>query len=69
MNYALSDKVEWVVALEFIVGGVLGGLFGTRLAIVLSSRRAALSKVFAGLVFVVALYMLYRNAQSFGLHI
>lgn len=69
LNYAVSGKVDWLVAIEFIAGGVLGGLFGTRLAIVLSSRRAALNKVFAGLVFVVALYMLYRNAQSFGLHL
>ena len=60
-NYALSGLIAWVVAAEFIAGGVLGGLFGMRLALRLSGRRATLNRIFAGLVFVVALYMLYRN--------
>src|SRR5205085_514944 len=32
-NYALSGLVAWAIAAEFIVGGVLGGWFGTRLAV------------------------------------
>lgn len=67
MNYATSGLVDWRVAIEFIVGGVAGGLLGTRLAIHLAGKRAALNRIFAGLVFIVAIYMLYRNAMSFGL--
>lgn len=61
-NYAISGLVAWVIALEFIGGGVVGGLLGMRLALKLSAQRATLTRIFAGLTFVVAAYMLYRNA-------
>lgn len=67
LNYATSGLVDWLVAVEFIAGGVVGGLVGTRLAVHLAGKRAALNRIFAGLVFVVALYMLYKNAAAFGL--
>jgi hypothetical protein len=38
-----------------------------QLACRLATRKAALNRIFAGLIFVVALYMLYRNAAAFGL--
>ncbi|MDD2876077.1 MAG: sulfite exporter TauE/SafE family protein [Acidiphilium sp.] len=68
VNYSVSGFVDWRVAIEFIGGGVAGGLLGTKLAVFLAPRRAALNRVFAGLVFIVAIYMLYRNAASFGMH-
>jgi hypothetical protein len=37
------------------------------LATRLAPRNAALNRIFASLVFVVAGYMLYRNAAVFGL--
>jgi len=67
INYALSGLVHWLVAAEFVAGGVVGGMFGMRLAIRLAPRRAALNRIFAGLVFVVAIYMLYKNASAFHL--
>lgn len=67
VNYATSGLVDWRVAIEFIAGGVAGGLFGTKLAMHLAGKRAALNRIFAGLVFVVAIYMLYKNAAAFGL--
>ena len=66
-NYALSGLVAWVLAAEFIGGGVLGGLLGMRLALRLASHRAALTRIFAGLIFIVAAYMLYRNAAALGI--
>lgn len=69
VNYAASGKVDWIVAIEFIIGGVIGGLIGTWLAVALSTRKAALNRIFAGLVFAVALYMLYKNAAAFGIRI
>lgn len=66
VNYALSGLVAWVLALEFIGGGIAGGLLGMRLALHLSGQRQALTRIFAGLIFVVAAYMLYRNAAALG---
>ena len=62
VSYAWSGLVDWSVAFEYLAGGVLGGLAGMALATRLAPRRATLNRVFAGLVFVVAAYMLYRNA-------
>jgi uncharacterized membrane protein YfcA len=62
LNYAVSGWVDWRLAGLFVVGGVLGGLFGANLANAISGRRGMLSTAFAGLIFVVAAYML---AQSF----
>jgi uncharacterized membrane protein YfcA len=45
----------------FVAGGLAGGVIGTRWARMLSSRRGALNVVFAGVIVVVALYMLARN--------
>jgi uncharacterized membrane protein YfcA len=67
VNYALSGLVAWVLAAEFIGGGVLGGLLGMRLALRLAGQRATLNRIFAGVIFVVAAYMLYRNAGTIGL--
>ena len=61
LNYAASGFVNWPVATEYIAGGIIGGLIGMRLSIHLAPRKAALNRVFAGFVFVVAAYMLYRN--------
>jgi uncharacterized membrane protein YfcA len=61
VNYAISGLVDWPVAAEYIAGGIIGGWIGMRLSIRLAPRKAALNRVFAGFVFVVAAYMLYRN--------
>jgi uncharacterized membrane protein YfcA len=55
--------------MEFIIGGVIGGLLGTKLATSLSTTKDALNRVFAGFVFVTAIYMLYNNAAAFGVHL
>ncbi len=59
-NYAFSGMVDWVLAAVFVAGGVVGGFFGTRLAKRLSGG-GTLKTLFAGLIFVVALYMLWRS--------
>lgn len=60
-NYAASGLIDWLIAAEYIVGGILGGFLGMRLAVGLAVRKAMLNQVFAGFVFAVAAYMLYRN--------
>jgi uncharacterized membrane protein YfcA len=69
VNYALSGKVDWPVAIEFIVGGALGGIAGTLLADKLAQRKSTLTHIFAGFIFVVALYMLYKTDLALKLWI
>jgi len=64
LNYAASGLVDWRVASLFILGAFLGGLIGTRLSVRLGMRRNALSRVFAGFVLAVALYVLYRSGSA-----
>jgi uncharacterized protein len=65
LSYAWSGLVSWDLAGLFVAGGILGGLFGTRLARHLSVRRGALNMVFAAVIVAVALYMLARNIAQF----
>lgn len=65
-NYAWSGKVDWPLAAVFIGGGVLGGLFGTCAAARLGARKSMLNDIFAGLIFVVALYMIWRSGLVLG---
>lgn len=62
-NYALSGLVDWVLALVFIAGGFLGSFLGTRAAKRLSGA-GHLTTVFAGLIFVVAAYMLWKSGSA-----
>ena len=60
-NYALDGLVDWTLAFGFIAGGVAGGFLGARLASRLSATRGRLTTIFAGLIFVVAAYMLWKS--------
>ncbi|MBD8641598.1 sulfite exporter TauE/SafE family protein [Sphingomonas sp. CFBP 13733] len=64
VNYAFSGLVDWPLAFAFIVGGVAGGLTGTRIAERLSTG-SKLTTIFAALIFVVAAYMLWKSTGSF----
>ncbi|PZR94709.1 MAG: hypothetical protein DI537_06615 [Stutzerimonas stutzeri] len=65
LNYAISGLVDWPIAFEFIAGGVAGGIVGMMLANRLSAGKNTLNRIFAGLIFVVAVYVLYRSAGAF----
>lgn len=64
LNYAASGLVDWAVAAAFIIGGVAGSLGGTRVAKGLSAQKGRLNTLFAGLIVVVALYMLARSGME-----
>ena len=64
INYAVSGPVDWTIALEFIAGGAIGGLVGTRIAVKLSARKRALTYVFTAILLTVATYMLARTAMA-----
>jgi hypothetical protein len=67
LSYARSGTIDWPLAVCFIGGGALGGVGGARLARHLAGRRGALDRVFAGMLFLVAAYVLYRSAAAFRL--
>lgn len=64
VNYALSGLIDWVIAAEFIGGGVIGGLGGMMLATRLAAKRNLLNQIFASLIIVVAFYVLYKNSGA-----
>ncbi|MFC3127309.1 sulfite exporter TauE/SafE family protein [Pseudoroseomonas globiformis] len=66
-SYAASGLVDWPVAAQYVTGGLAGGCLGMQLACRLGARKATLNRIFAGIIFAVALYMLFRNAAAFGL--
>ncbi len=61
VNYALAGAVDWASAATLLIGGVLGGFAGSRAAHVLAGRRQLLNNIFAGIIFLVAIYMLVRS--------
>jgi uncharacterized protein len=60
-NYAQDGLVDWPLAFVFIAGGIAGGFLGARLAGRLSATRGRLTTIFAGLIFAVAAYMLWKS--------
>lgn len=66
-NYAWSGLVDWPVAGLYILGGVAGGLVGMRLCSALAPHQVAFSRIFSGIIFAVAAYMIFRTFGSFSL--
>lgn len=64
-NYAVSGLVDWPLALVFILGGIVGGFLGARLAKRLSVAHGRLTTIFASLIFVVAAYMVWKSSAAF----
>jgi len=60
-NYAASGMLDWPLAGSFIAGGMLGSLAGTAASHRLSRYKGMLNSLFAGLILVVAIYMIYRS--------
>jgi uncharacterized membrane protein YfcA len=63
-SYALSGFIDWRLVAFFIGGGILGGLFGARLAGHLAARNRLLAQVFAGVVAAVGLYVVVRGVGA-----
>jgi len=60
-SYALSSLVLWDVAGLFILGALAGGLVGQRVGAVLAQRKNVLTRVFAGFIFVTAVYIAWKS--------
>jgi uncharacterized membrane protein YfcA len=61
LNYASSGLIDWGIAAEFILGGIVGGAGGMIASTALSNGKDILHRYFAALVFLVAVYILYRS--------
>ncbi|MDX2159571.1 MAG: sulfite exporter TauE/SafE family protein [Hyphomicrobiaceae bacterium] len=61
VSYAASGLIDWRLVALFVVGGILGSIAGGRLAQHLSSRKAALTQVFAVIVASAGLYVVWRG--------
>ncbi len=64
ITYALAGYVNWLIAAEYLLGGILGGMLGARLSVSLGKQRDVLTRIFAAVLFLVAAYMLYVNATA-----
>jgi uncharacterized membrane protein YfcA len=67
ITYGLSGLIDWQVAGEYLIGGFAGGIIGITLATQCASHKATLNRIFAGFVFAVAFYIIYRSAADFRL--
>jgi uncharacterized protein len=63
INYAVSGLIDWPVAAEFIGGGIVGGWLGALGARRLARTRGMLNRIFAGVIVVVALFMLFKSLR------
>ena len=60
-NYAASGLIDWRLVAMFVGGGIVGSLFGGRLAARLAQRKQMLSRVFAGIVASAGVYVVVRG--------
>src|SRR6516162_8675854 len=67
ITYALAGLVNWLIVVEYLADGIPGGIIGARLALKLGTCKKMLNRVFAGILLVVAAYMLYVNVTALHL--
>ena len=62
-NYGMAGKVDLPLALALVAGGVMGGHAGMRAAKAMAVKGAALRRVFALMLLVIAGYIAYRSVH------
>lgn len=62
-SYAWSGLIDWPLAGSFIAGGMVGSALGAAAAQRLSASEGTLNTLFAVLVALVAIYMIYRGLR------
>ena len=64
IDYAVSGFINIWVVIEYVAGGVVGGYFGALLAKRLSRQKRMLTIIFAVIIILVAVYMLFINIEA-----
>jgi len=60
-RYSLSREINWLIALLFVFGGIIGGLYGTRISTKVPKDK--LKKIFAILLIVVATFIIIKGVS------
>lgn len=60
-NYAWSGLVEWNVAVNFIAGGIVGGIAGTLLQTRLAGQKGLLNSLFACFVVAIGCFVIFKG--------
>ena len=64
ISYMMSGYVDWGLAALFIVGGTLGSYGGMRVSRRMAGSSGMLTVFFAGVIFCVATYMIWRSLHG-----
>ncbi|AQU86689.1 hypothetical protein B0W47_03560 [Komagataeibacter nataicola] len=67
LSYAAAGMVDLPMAAILVAGGMAGGLGGTLAARSLGRQPQRLRLIFACLIFIVAVYMMWRSVRAMGL--
>ncbi|GBQ46292.1 sulfite exporter TauE/SafE family protein [Komagataeibacter sucrofermentans] len=67
LSYAVAGMVDLPMAAILVASGMVGGLGGTLAARRLGRQPQRLRLIFACLIFIVAVYMMWRSARAMGL--
>lgn len=59
VTYSLSGEINWPIAILFVLGGMIGGLYGTKMSSKVPKDK--LKKIFAILLIVVAIYIIIKS--------
>ncbi len=59
IRYSMAGEISLLISGLYLVGGVTGGYLGTKMAV--SIPRGMLRKIFAIIIIIVAIYLMYEN--------
>ncbi|MEM0139261.1 MAG: sulfite exporter TauE/SafE family protein [Ferroplasma sp.] len=57
----LIGDVLFIVAIVYVLGGILGGYFGTKVSVNLGKKKSDLRKVFSIIIILVGIYVAYES--------
>ncbi len=63
IRYSFNGKINLIITVLYILGGIAGGWVGAHFAHKVSRTR--LTKIFAVIIIIVAIYMIYENITAF----
>lgn len=64
LSYMISGFIDWQLAGLFILGGAGGSVLGIHTARRMAKSKGSLTTFFAGVIFIVAFYMIWQGIRS-----